>query len=364
MYIAGISISFFMAALLLNKKDKSPSDKYLLAWMILNVIHLSIQYTYATGYMLKHPFLYGILAPLPLLHGVYLYLYVASVTNQFPKKSFGVWGHFIPTFLFYIYLLRYYFFIPAVEQVKVLESKGAGHEHFMTLLFLSVMMSGVIYVVWSSLLLKKHKNKILNNFSELEKVNLRWLQFLVYGLGALWAIIIFSQKEEYIFFGVVIFVILTGFFGIQQIDIYHNRRHKVSYSEKNKTIEKKVKYAKSGLSKEASEHLFSELISLMENKKVYKQPDLSIGELAEFLETHPNYLSQVINEKTGSPFYDFINNYRLEAFKKLVKSADSQKFTILSMAYECGFSSKSSFNRYFKKVTGHTPSHYINSLNE
>ena len=76
-----------------------------------------------------------------------------------------------------------------------------------------------MYVVWSSLLLRQHKQNILNRFSELEKVNLRWLQFLIYGLGVLWCVIIFSQNDGYIFPAVVAFVIFTGFFGIQQIDI-------------------------------------------------------------------------------------------------------------------------------------------------
>lgn len=364
-FIAGISISLFIVALLINKKDKALSDKYLMSWMLLNAIHLTIQYSSVTGYMDNYPFLYGILAPLPLLHGVFLYFYVASVTDQIPSKPWAIGIHFVPAILFNIYLVLNFFFLSSEDQLKVLENKGAGHEVFMTALVVGVMISGVMYVLWSIFLLRKHRKNILDQFSELEKVNLRWLRFLIYGLGILWGIIIFSQKEEYIFTGVVIFVILMGFFGIQQIDIFKkrdiNRSGKVHGT---KQFDEKRKYAKSGLNHVTSSKLYEELIQLIEDKAIYKLQGLSIGDLATMLDTHPNYLSQVINERTGKPFYDFINTYRVEALKTLMDDPQSAQFTLLSLAYDCGFNSKSSFNRYFKKVTGYTPSQYQNAQSQ
>jgi len=124
----------------------------------------------------------------------------------------------------------------------------------------------------------------------------------------------------------------------------------------------KIKYAKSGLSDEASESLYAKLTQVITDDQVYKQQELSIGDFAEMLETHPNYLSQVINEKTGKSFYDFINSYRVEDFKKLIADPKNKQFTLLTLAYQSGFNSKSSFNRYFKKQTGQTPTQYLNSL--
>ncbi len=79
------------------------------------------------------------------------------------------------------------------------------------------------------------------------------------------------------------------------------------------------------------------------------------------LGTHPNYLSQIINEKEGKSFYDFVNSFRVEEFKRLVKDSKNKQFTLLALAYDCGFNSKSSFNRYFKKNTGKTPSEFVKS---
>jgi AraC-like DNA-binding protein len=72
-----------------------------------------------------------------------------------------------------------------------------------------------------------------------------------------------------------------------------------------------------------------------------------------------NHLSQVINQKSGKNFFKFINEYRVEAAKKMLGNNAHQKFTILAIAYDCGFNSKSSFNTIFKEFTGYTPSEFV-----
>ena len=97
----------------------------------------------------------------------------------------------------------------------------------------------------------------------------------------------------------------------------------------------------------------------MHDQKLYCNSELSLAELASRLNTQPNHLSQVINEREGKNFYDYINSLRIEEFKQLSAGADSRKYTLLALAQQCGFNSKSSFNRYFKKVTGQSPSEFI-----
>jgi AraC-like DNA-binding protein len=84
--------------------------------------------------------------------------------------------------------------------------------------------------------------------------------------------------------------------------------------------------------------------------------------LAKKIKIHPNYLSQVINEKQGKTFFEYINTLRVEEFKRLVALPESKQFTIMSLAYDCGFNSKSSFNKNFKKVTGQSPSEYLAAI--
>jgi YesN/AraC family two-component response regulator len=81
--------------------------------------------------------------------------------------------------------------------------------------------------------------------------------------------------------------------------------------------------------------------------------------LADELQIHPNYLSQSINEQEGKNFYDFINYLRVEEFKRISTLPENKKYTIQTLASDAGFNSKSSFNRYFKKVTGLSPSEFI-----
>lgn len=88
-----------------------------------------------------------------------------------------------------------------------------------------------------------------------------------------------------------------------------------------------------------------------------------MSDQARQLDIHPNYISQVINSVEQKNFYDFINEHRVEEFKQLVSLSENQHFTLLALAFECGFNSKTSFNRNFKKATGMTPSTYLEQRN-
>lgn len=361
LFIAGISIALFISALLLIKKDKSNSDYFLLAWMLMNSAHLGFHYLSYSGAMFDYPQLLGIQLPFPLFQGVLLYYYVSSVTNQTPKKDWYYFLHLIPALLAYIYLISF-FSLPTTEKIEVFKQQG-GEEHalFMGILQITVFLSGIIYVAWCSWLLIKHKKNIRSQFSDIEEINLSWLQFLVYGLGLVWCLVIFTQSDSVIYQSVAVFVILVGFFGVQQKNIFNKPvDNKVTelVPQEEKQISQRDKYQSSGLSDENSKKHFQELTSLMEEKQLFKNATLSLGDLAKQLDLHPNYLSQIINEKGGKSFYDFVNNYRVEEFKRMISDQANEKFTLMTLAFDCGFNSKSSFNRYFKKMTGQTPSQY------
>ncbi len=351
-YIAGASIAIFISALLFNKKQKSNSDVILLLWMLLMAAHLSLFYANYFGEI--PPFLIGFHLPMPLLQAVFLYFYVASVTNQFPKKKAIVLIHLLPSLLSYLFLLPF-FLLPAEEKVIILENKGKGYSELFGLInLIFIFASGVVYVCWSSYLIWKHKKNIRNQFSDIEDINLKWLQLLIYGIGGIWVIVIFFNNGTYIFTGVSIFVILIGFFGVQQRDIFSNVKPlKLQPSE-----EKKEKYASSGLSSEIAGNLYKNLIEQLTKESYYTESTLSLNDLAQKLDISPNYLSQIINEKEGKNFFDFINAFRVAEFKRLIAIPANQQYTLLALAYDCGFNSKSSFNRSFKKHTGITPSQY------
>lgn len=355
-YIAGISIALFISALLLNKKGKSKSDFFLCAWMLIMTLHLYLFYVNFNENPLQSPQLLGFELPMPLLHGVFLYYYVASVTNQFPKKSWVALLHLIPVTGLYIQLIA--FFLESSEhKVEVYQNNGAPYYIFNLINSTLGYLSGIVYVIWSSVLLRKHKKNIQNQFSDIEEINLEWLLFLTYGLGIIWSIVFITHSGYYIFGGISIFIILIGFFGVQQKNIFSGK--KPVLESPSPTESKKEKYAKSGLTDKLAVDSYKSLITLITKELYYKKHDLSLNDLASELNIHPNYLSQIINEKEGKNFYDFINAFRVKEFKRLIQVPENQQFTLLALAYDCGFNSKSSFNRYFKKNTGQTPSQYF-----
>jgi len=354
-FVAGIGITVFIEFLLIGKKNKSAPDQILTLWMFLVLVHLFLSYIHITEDVYSFPFLLGIEHPLPLLHGVLLYLYVSSLTKQLPEKRKVLILHFVPACVMYMYLATF-FILPADQKILVYRNRGAGYELFSTLKWYAIALSGILYVTWSALLLKRHRNNIRDQFSDLEKVNLQWLRILTFGMGGIWILVIFFRSEVLTLVGMVIFVFLIGFFGVRQADIFTRNQLPVDAEEQKK------KYIKSGLTEEVSSKLHQTLIHLMTEEVLYTKSDLSINDLSSKLGVHPNYLSQIINQKEKKNFYDFVNTYRLEEFKRLVAIPKNQQFTLLSLAYDCGFSSKSSFNRYFKKATGQTPSEYFTDL--
>ena len=123
------------------------------------------------------------------------------------------------------------------------------------------------------------------------------------------------------------------------------------------------KYKNSALSDSASNAIFKAVVSYMEDKKGYRDSDLKLSSLADQLGFSPNHISQVVNEKSGSNFSDFINSYRIEEAKKLIiESTEKPRF--IEIAYDVGFNNKTSFNNAFKKFTDQSPSSFYLSTTQ
>ncbi len=102
----------------------------------------------------------------------------------------------------------------------------------------------------------------------------------------------------------------------------------------------------------------------MRAHKPYLNPSLTLPELAAELQLPPHVLSRIINEGFGLNFFDFINAHRVEEVKQLMTSPQARQYTLLALALEVGFNSKTAFNRAFKKHTDQTPSAFFTGLRE
>jgi AraC-like DNA-binding protein len=353
-HLIGIIISFFLSILLFTKRGKSTADLVLACWLFLISFHLLTYYLLATGKFLEFPYLLGLEIAVPFVHGPFLYLYTALLTGKKIATLPGVF-HFIPTVLIYA-ILSPFFLLPVSEKILVYENNGAGYTTILKIIHFAVIPSGVVYIVLSLFLLKEHQQTISNQLSDIEKINLNWLNKLMAGMGVIWLSVFFGNDIT-TFTCVDLFILYIGYFGIKQAGIFNDKIE--IHSPYNEAIIFPVKYQKSAIGEGHLSEIHLELLTLMDQKKLFKDPALSLSELARQLNVHSNSLSQVINRLEHKNFYDYVNALRIDEFKTIVAFPENQKFTLLSLAYEVGFNSKTSFNRNFKKITGLSPTTYL-----
>lgn len=377
LYYIGIGINFFLLLILISKKGKSLADFILAAWLLFIGLHtifhvLSLQIPNEDNIH----WVIGLTAPFILVHGPFLYLYTAACTNAFSFKRKTWLFHFWPFVGTVIALIPLYL-MSAKQKLDLYNTGGAAYQTFNDVIRIFIYVIGLVYIFLSFKLLRKHKKNIGDHFSYEEKINLNWLRYLIYGLLLIWIIIIVLKKNSLIYGSGVVFITLLGFLGIRQVGIFgRNDFQDNTVLKPNELFEEpteievqaflqdipKKKYANSGISVDQVNEIHKQLTLLMNAEKVYTEPALSLNSLASRLSVHPNYLSQVINDKEGVSFFDYINKLRVNEFKRLVQVKEHSQFTLISIAYDCGFNSKSSFYKNFKKVTGQSPSDFINQL--
>jgi AraC-like DNA-binding protein len=146
----------------------------------------------------------------------------------------------------------------------------------------------------------------------------------------------------FIFFNIIFYK------GLTQPDMFLNLNEKDDHPKGFLLNEKKVK------------DILNRVLDYMKKEKPYLNSELTLNELAKRLGLSPRLLSIIINQKLNQNFFDFINRYRVEEAKKLLVNPDYQKYTILSIAFDAGFNSKSSFNLAFKRYENATPSQFRN----
>jgi AraC-like DNA-binding protein len=267
-----------------------------------------------------------------------------------------------------MYISGFFFFYSAEEKMLVDRGEVDDFGSFSVVLLVAIFLSGLGYAVMAYRLTIRFKEKVKNNFSYSEGLSLKWLRYCISGIGLVFltAVVVFLLRDilsfsfpfnpEYIFYSIMIaFIFYIGYFGIKQENIFIG--NPVNEAEKTANTSSSEKYSKSGMKEEVAVELYGKLLLFMKEEKPYLDPRLSLSELAERLEMTNNQLSQIINQKAGVNFHDFVNSYRIDAF--LDKAEKNKNYSFLALALDAGFNSKSSFNHIFKKQKGVTPSQYL-----
>ena len=363
--------AFFFLALLLQKRGKLLHDRILIFWLLYLGL-ATATYALSIDFFPHSPLVSSGIIALFLLHGPFLYLYVAALTaNKKYFKAKNLW-HFAPFVAFVLYLLIASGFPAYSEGIRVDHiAEGAAEPPFFFISFLIITaLSGPVYFL---LAYKKFQQSRKSSFDFSSKeINLDWLGKLIPIFGVVWTVLIIIAVIHHIFqlfsmafctnglfLSLSAFIIAIGYFGFKQKEVF------INYSiESGKEVVSgaDIKYAASKMEDAAMQKYCDKVGHYMKTERPYLDSDLTLPKLAEDLEVSTHHLSQIINEVHGKNFFNFINEYRVEEVKRKIQDPTFDNYSLLGIAFESGFNSKSAFNRVFKNITGITPSQFRDSL--
>lgn len=368
----------FALQLLTYKNAYSKPNRVLGSYMIL----LSFYYFLNKIVLAEIPvFMYMnavLVLPIFLAFNPFYFLYVKSLTNENFSFRFRDILHYVPAIGFALFLI-----------ILSLIPKEPDSEFFETIYMLRVPLAVTIYyiqvIAYTVLMisqLQKHKRNLDQFFSYKENISLNWLWLfiIIYLLfttfdAAVYFTHIFDAYYKLTYWVLMtLFVTFLGYFGTKQADIYVGKIKTVNAGEKNakipeeesakQTLEtaigetKSSKYEKSSLSEEMKEGILKDILVLMEQEELFKNPQLVVDDIAEKIHTNKKYISQVINEKLNKNFYQFVNEFRVNHVIKSMDDPRYRNYTLEAIGDESGFNSRSSLITAFKKVTGRTPSDF------
>ena len=150
------------------------------------------------------------------------------------------------------------------------------------------------------------------------------------------------------------------FFGIKQKAIYKSKKEEKEDESLIKISD--VKYKSSAIKDEHIEKINKMVFGYLKLKKPYLNPEYILQMMVDDLDISRQILSQVINSSQKKNFYKLINEFRVEEVKEMLLNPAYKNYTVLGIAYECGFNSKTSFNRIFKEETAYTPTEFKKNI--
>lgn len=351
--VATLQSWFFTFSIWKFKKNKQPSDWILLVWFIFIGSHTLTYFTFANGYSFN-VYLLILNASFPFLQGPFLFFYVSSKVRRINKPKAYHFLHLLP-FLFFIAYQLANIYIPETG------SHGEVNLNFVPF-FSPNNLFGLIFL--TSLPIYIMGSYIITINTKIQLVNRAWIYLMILFISSIWlsSMVSFFKPESMshqlqIIVNNILFIVLTGF--IYTASYFSLKEH--IYTTDIPTIGK-TKYEKSKLSQVELDNIIRKMDQLMRVEKQYLNPDLSLILLSEMLNTTPNKLSQAINNTYAESFNDYVNRFRINHAKKLIKSGRAKQYTLLALGIESGFNSKSTFNRVFRKFENKSPSSYMDSI--
>jgi AraC-like DNA-binding protein len=297
-----------------------------------------------------------------LLIGPIIYFYTKSLLEPSFKISKKEWSHLIPAILYLVYSLivfitdklildEFYFYADYRDKDLKMWYQLVG--------FASISF----YLIKSLQKYKLYKKVIFDTVSYANSILFKWIQNFLLAFLALiiLRILFFVFNEQWAEFGshfwyflsfavVSFYISLNGYENAVKSSVFKSEKISTPFlAQEEKNIVKNIDI----------DFWKTKILHLIDVEKIYKNPKLTLSEVSKLLETNTKTVSNTINSGFEMNFNDFINHYRIEAVKEKLKKGEHKTSTLLGIAFDCGFNSKATFNRAFKKSTTVSPKDYL-----
>ena len=371
---AGALQGVFLSGALLAQRGNRTANRLLAVLMVAFTIFLASSVYYATGLIRIYPYFFGISYQTPWVFGPLVYLYARAASDRSWRFERRHLLHFAPVAVSTILAAPYYF-MSGAEKIAMYDRLLSGEvPALVSTIDPLKFVAGISYSVATLLYLRRHRDRIRYSYANTERVNLTWLLWLAGAAAAIWVLATSLKlgavgprvRDDHVAFAIALVVYGIGYRGLRQPEIfaYETAEHPVppeaiSVQEEAPSAQRSER---SALAPREAERLERDLLALMAKESPWKDSELTLGDLAARLESTPHKVSELLNARLGQTFYDFVNGYRVEDVQRRIASGENRTRTMLTLALDAGFASKSTFNQAFKSRTGQTPSAYKRAI--
>ncbi len=359
---AGALQALFLSILLAVKKNNRKANRHLSLFMCFTALDLFELFLGARGHLgPTRPYQLSII-PYSFIFGPSIFLYIALLTariQSFSKKHLLLYAPFAAVLSAHI-ILHFSLGprdVPAAVTHADMIINGGG-----------LIFEAALYAL-SLVLLQKYIGRLKEYFSAIDAIKLSLIRTALAFLILVVFFILLSLlrdgyvRREYKLLDSVTILISVGiefiiaFFAMIQPELF-NRVRLMENAVPGNEAASGPKYEKFRLPASEEEKHVRNLREYMAEKKPYLQEELTLQEMADDLSLSTQHLSMILNIRIEQNFFNFVNSYRVEEAKRKLVDPDNRNRSILTIAYEAGFNSKSTFNTMFKKFTGKTPREY------
>lgn len=363
----GISQSFFAGLLMATRRPFTRANRIMTAWIFLFCFEMIFA---LVNRMVLEMYAFPFIA---FTYGPMLFMYVRHMTR--PSLPFSPWNalHFIPFLTF--------FAVSVIFREEPVFDDLSGFFLRDRLIPLRIvyavcfLLSVSVYSVLSFLEIRRHQLRLQDEISYISaKLTLNWLKILsatfytgyivVFILGGIDIIGGLLPFDPYVLTFVLItfFSFAYSFYAIRQPEILEFPA--APEDNANDGTDVAGRYARSGLRDDQAKEYLDVLIRYMDEEKPFLNGDLTISDLSRKTGIPRHYITEVLNEKYGRNFFTFVNEYRVREVINRISDPKFHHYTILAIAFDAGFNSKSTFNSFFKSYTGKTPSDYRQAISK